>query len=46
MHMQEHPDVPVVDNMEDLWKVAKLQKERKARETIASSFNGRSIRQT
>ena len=28
---QEHPDVAVVENLEDMWKVTKLQQERKAR---------------
>jgi hypothetical protein len=28
---QAHPDVPVVERMEDLWRVSKLQRERKAR---------------
>ena len=32
MHAQAHPDVPVVENMEDLWKVSKLQRERKRRQ--------------
>ena len=32
---QEHPEMPVVENMEDLWKVAKLQRERKARLAMA-----------
>lgn len=30
--MQAHPDVPVVQNMEDMWLVSKLQRERKRRE--------------
>ena len=28
--MQAHPGVPVVDNLEDIWRVSKLQRERKA----------------
>jgi hypothetical protein len=28
--MQKHPGVPVVDNLEDIWRVSKLQRERKA----------------
>ena len=28
---QAHPEVPVVENLEDMWKVGKLQRERKAR---------------
>jgi hypothetical protein len=28
--MQLHPEVPVVEHLEDLWKVTKLQNERKA----------------
>ena len=27
---QAHPGVPVVDNLEDIWRVSKLQRERKA----------------
>jgi hypothetical protein len=30
--VQAHPDVPVVENLEDLWLVTKLQNERKAKE--------------
>lgn len=33
--MQAHPDVPVVENLEDLWMVSKLQAERKEREAAA-----------
>lgn len=29
--VQAHPDVPVVDNLEDIWMVNKLQQERKAK---------------
>lgn len=29
---QEHPDVPVVENLRDMWKVTKLQQERKAKQ--------------
>jgi len=32
---QAHPGVPVVENLEDLWMVSKLQRERKAREAAA-----------
>ena len=28
--VQAHPNVPVVDNLEDIWLVNKLQQERKA----------------
>ncbi|CAL8470902.1 g10444 [Coccomyxa elongata] len=31
-YIKAHPDVPVVENMEDLWKVSKLQRERKRRQ--------------
>ncbi|KAL3147634.1 hypothetical protein ABBQ38_014684 [Trebouxia sp. C0009 RCD-2024] len=31
-YLQAHPDVPVVDNLEDIWLVNKLQQERKAKE--------------
>lgn len=31
-YMQKHPDVPVVENLEDLWLVSKLQNERKMKE--------------
>ena len=30
--VQAHPDVPVVDNLEDIWLVSKLQEERKAKQ--------------
>ena len=30
--VQAHPDVPVVDNLEDIWLVSKLQEERKVKE--------------
>lgn len=29
---QAHPEVPVVDNLEDIWLVSKLQEERKAKQ--------------
>ena len=29
--VQAHPNVPVVENLEDLWKLGKLQRERKLR---------------
>ena len=32
VYMREHPNVPVVENLEDLWMVSKLQREKKARE--------------
>lgn len=32
---QANPDVPVVENLEDLWMVSKLQRERKAKEEAA-----------
>lgn len=32
LHVQAHPDVPVVDNLEDIWLVNKLQQERKAKQ--------------
>lgn len=31
-YMRKHPNVPVVENLEDLWLVSKLQQERKAKE--------------
>ena len=31
--VQAHPNVPVVDNLEDIWLVNKLQQERKAKQT-------------
>lgn len=34
--MQAHPDVPVVEKLEDLWKVSKLQRERKRKEEKAA----------
>lgn len=30
--LQANPGVPVVDNLEDIWRVTKLQRERKAKE--------------
>ncbi len=33
--VQAHPGVPVVENLEDLWMVSKLQGERKARDADA-----------
>jgi hypothetical protein len=33
--LQAHPNVPVVENLEDLWLVSKLQRERKAKEQAA-----------
>jgi hypothetical protein len=30
--VQENPGVPVVEHLEDLWKVSKLQNERKKKE--------------
>ncbi|KAK9830214.1 hypothetical protein WJX72_010381 [[Myrmecia] bisecta] len=30
-YLKAHPGVPVVDNLEDIWKVSKLQRERKQR---------------
>lgn len=32
MMPQEHPDVPVVGDLRDMWKVTKLQRERKAKQ--------------
>ena len=32
--VQAHPDVPVVDNLEDIWLVSKLQEERKAKQKL------------
>ena len=33
--VQANPGVPVVDNLEDIWRVSKLQRERKAKEEAA-----------
>ncbi len=30
--VQTHPNVPVVENLEDIWMVSKLQQQRKAKE--------------
>lgn len=30
--LQENPGVPVVENLEDLWMVSRLQRERKTKE--------------
>ena len=35
--MQAHPDVPVIENMEDMWKVSKLQRERKLKQDLAAA---------
>ena len=35
--MQAHPDVPVIENMEDMWKVSKLQRERKHKQELAEA---------
>lgn len=32
LSVQAHPDVPVVDKLEDIWLVNKLQQERKAKQ--------------
>lgn len=37
-HVQAHPDVPVVEKMEDLWRVSKLQRERKRRQEQAAAL--------
>ncbi|KAK9904172.1 hypothetical protein WJX75_005923 [Coccomyxa subellipsoidea] len=37
-YIKAHPDVPVVENMEDMWKVSKLQRERKRREGQAAAL--------
>jgi hypothetical protein len=31
-YLESHPGVPVVENLEDIWQVSRLQRERKARE--------------
>jgi hypothetical protein len=33
---REHPEVPVVRNLEDMWMVAKMQQEMKRREQVAA----------
>lgn len=35
--MQAHPDVPVIENMEDMWKVSKLQRERKLKQDLEAA---------
>lgn len=39
--MQAHPNVPVVENMEDLWKVGKLQRERQHKQELAVAKEAR-----
>lgn len=39
--MQAHPNVPVVENMEDLWKVGKLQRERQHKQELAAAKEAR-----
>lgn len=36
-YIRAHPDVPVVENLEDIWQVSKLQAERKKKEEKAKS---------
>ena len=38
---QEHPNVPVVTNMEDIWKVSKLQRERERKADTAAKAQAR-----
>jgi len=44
-YINSHPDVPVVENLEDLWLVSKLQKERKAKEEEQKRKNLDSVRE-
>ena len=39
--MQAHPNVPVVENMEDIWKVGKLQRERERKAELAAKAQAR-----
>ena len=39
--VQEHPNVPVVTNMEDIWKVSKLQRERERKADAAAKARAR-----
>ncbi len=39
--VQEHPDVPVVTKMEDMWKVSKLQRERERKADAAAKAQAR-----
>lgn len=41
MPVQEHPEVPVVTNMEDMWKVSKLQRERERKVVAAAKAQAR-----
>ena len=41
MRTQAHSDVPVVENMEDLWKVGKLQRERQRKQELAAAKEAR-----
>lgn len=34
-YIREHPDVAVVDNLEDIWRVGRLQREKKSKERAA-----------
>ncbi|CAD7701471.1 unnamed protein product [Ostreobium quekettii] len=42
--IKKHPDVPVVENLEDLWKLSKLQQERKARQKKSEARAGHVMR--
>ena len=37
--VQAYPDVLVVDKLEDIWLVSKIQEERKARQNNRSALN-------
>ncbi len=41
VRMQAHPNVPVVENMEDIWKVGKLQRERERKAELAAKAQAR-----
>lgn len=41
VRMQAHPNVPVVENMEDIWKVSKLQRERERTAELAAKAQAR-----
>lgn len=36
--LQEHPDVPVVEDLRDMWRVSKLHQERKAKQEAAQAL--------
>lgn len=44
-YIKAHPDVPVVENLEDIWQVSKLQAERKKKEEKAKTDRLRQLQE-